>query len=157
MGPHGGRRTTAASVIDRCKKSHRAENLSSCSYSAFCTFTAATHHAAMMYRISRREEATDLAWRLPRRRLRCWPPWLEGGCLLANLPSKNTLTTTQQGLSTRRDLNGRQRLPWCPTRGTAAYNSQPACWMIVVCGGTESGAPWRPWEDGGRHGRWGSF
>ncbi len=96
-----------------------------------------------------------MAWRLPRRQLQCRPPWLEGGCSLANLPSKNTLTTTQQRLSTRRDLNGQQRLPWCPICGAAAYNSQPACWMIVVCGGAGSRAPWRPWYDGGRHGRWG--
>jgi len=27
---------------------HRAENLFSCSYSAFCAYTANTHHAAMM-------------------------------------------------------------------------------------------------------------
>ncbi len=28
------------------------------------------------------------------------------------------------------------------------------CWVIVVCGGAGIEAPWRPWEDGGRHGRW---
>jgi hypothetical protein len=79
-----------------------------------------------------------------------------GACLLANLPSKNMLTTTQQGLSTHRDLNGQQQLPWCPTFGAAAYNSQPACWLIVVCGSTGSGAPWRLWDDSGRHGQWGT-
>jgi len=30
VGPYDGRRTTAAIMIDRCEKSHRAENLSSC-------------------------------------------------------------------------------------------------------------------------------
>jgi len=29
-----------------------------------------------------------------------------------------------------------------------------ACWLIVVCGDARGGAPWRPWDDGGRHG-WG--
>jgi hypothetical protein len=52
-------------MIDRCKKSHRAENLVSFSHSAFCTSTAATHHAAVMGRIGGREEVTDWAWRLP--------------------------------------------------------------------------------------------
>ena len=27
-------------------------------------------------------------------------------------------------------------------------------WLIVACGGTRSGAPWRPWDVGGRHGWW---
>jgi len=43
-----------------------------------------------------------------------------GAFMLANLPSKNTLTTTQQRLLMRHDLNGRQQPPWGPTRGTAA-------------------------------------
>jgi len=58
-------------MIDRCKKSHREENLSSCFYSAFCAYTADMHHASMMSQIGRREEATDSAWRLPRQRLQC--------------------------------------------------------------------------------------
>jgi hypothetical protein len=48
------------------QESHRAENLSSCSYSAFCAYTADTHHAAMISQISGREEATNSAWTLPR-------------------------------------------------------------------------------------------
>ena len=64
--PHGGRRTTAAAMIDRCEKFHLAENLSFCSYSAFCAPTAARHHAAMISRFSGHEEATSLAWMLPR-------------------------------------------------------------------------------------------
>jgi hypothetical protein len=63
----------------------------------------------MMSRIGGRKEATDLAWRLPRRWLGSQPPWSGGACLLANLPSKSTLTTTQQRLLTRRDLIGRRR------------------------------------------------
>ena len=27
-------------------------------------------------------------------------------------------------------------------------------WLIFACGGVRSRAPWRPWDDGGRHGRW---
>jgi len=52
---------TSTAMIDQCKKSHRAENLSSFSHSAFCTSTAATHHAAVMGRIGRCKEATDSA------------------------------------------------------------------------------------------------
>jgi hypothetical protein len=48
----------------------------------------------MMFQIGGREEATDLAWRLPRRQLRSWPPWLEGVCSVANLPNKTQITTT---------------------------------------------------------------
>jgi hypothetical protein len=27
-------------------------------------------------------------------------------------------------------------------------------WLIIACGGAGSRAPWRPWDVGGRHGRW---
>jgi hypothetical protein len=47
-------------MIDRCEKSHQAENLSSFSDCTFCTSTAVAHHATMMYRISGCEEAKDL-------------------------------------------------------------------------------------------------
>ena len=52
---------TAAVMIDRCEKSHRAENLSSCSYSAFCAYTATAAAAAMMFLIGGRKDATDFA------------------------------------------------------------------------------------------------
>jgi hypothetical protein len=58
---------TAAVMIDRCKKLHPAENLSYCSFSAFCAYTAGTHHAAMISRIGGRKEATKSAWWLSRR------------------------------------------------------------------------------------------
>jgi hypothetical protein len=135
VGLHGGCRTTSTAMIDQREKSHRAENLVSWPYSSEFSATTATHHTTMMYRIGGREEATDLAWRLSRRRLRSRPSWLVGACLLANLPSKNTLTTTQLRLSTRRDQNGRQWPPWCPSPGAGTYNSRPECWLIVVCGG----------------------
>ncbi len=60
-------------------------------------------------------------------------------------------TTNPQHPSTCRDLNGWQQLPWCLTPDADADNSCPECWQIVLCGGARSGAPWRPWEDGGRH------
>jgi hypothetical protein len=143
-------------MIDRCEKSHQAENFSSFSHSTFCTSTAATHHTAMMYQIGGRKEATNLAWRLPRQQLGSRPPRLVGVYLLANLPSKNTLTTTQQHLSTRRDQNGQQRPPWCPTPGAGAYNYHPECWLIVVCGGAGSEAPGWPWDNSSSHGWWGT-
>jgi hypothetical protein len=101
-------------MINQREKLHRAENLVSWPYSSEFSATTATHHTAMMYRISRRKEATDLVWRLPRRWLRSRPSWLVGACLLANLPSKNTLTTTQLRLSARRAKmakNGRHGAP----------------------------------------------
>ncbi len=61
-------------------------------------------------------------------------------------------TTNSQYLPTRHDLNGRQQPPWCSTPGANTDNSRPECWRIVICGGAGSGAPWRQWEDGGRHG-----
>jgi hypothetical protein len=143
-------------IIDRCTKSHRVGNLVSWPYSSEFFATTTKHHAAMMSRNGRRKESTDLAWRLLRRRLGSRPPWSVGAYSLANLPSKNTGHNNPQCLSTHRDLNGRQRPPWCPTPGAAADNSCPECWLIVVCGGARSEAPWRPWEDGGHHGRWGT-
>jgi hypothetical protein len=77
---------TAAAMIYRCKKFHQTENLSSCSCSAFCISTTATHHDAMMSRIGGRKEATDSAWRLLRRWFGTWPPWSVGMCLIANFP-----------------------------------------------------------------------
>jgi hypothetical protein len=65
-------------------------------------------------------------------------------------------TTNPQRPSTRRDLNGRLRPPWCLTPGDDAYNSCPECWRIVECGGAGSGAPWRPWDSGNRQGRRGT-
>jgi hypothetical protein len=144
-------------MMDRRKKSHRAENLISWPYSSEFAATAATHHTAMMYQIGGRKEATNSAWRLPQQWFRSRPSWLVGECLLANLLSQNTLTTTQLHLLTLRDQNGQQWPPWwCPTSGAGAYNSCPECWLIVICGGAGSEAPWRLWDDGNRHGRWGT-
>ncbi len=156
LGLHGGCRTTSTAMIDRREKLHRAENLVSWTYSSVFAATTTTHHTAMMYRIGGCKEATNLAWRLPQRRLGSRPPWLVGACLLANLPSKNTHHSNPQRLLTCRDQNGRQWPPWCPTSCAGAYISRPECWLIVVCGGAGSEAPLRPWDDGDRNGRWGT-
>ncbi len=75
-------------------------------------------------------------------------------CLPGTLPyiflHRTQLTTTPQRPSTHCDLNGQQRLPWCPTPNADAHNGHPVCWLIVVCGGARSGAPWQPWDDGDR-------
>jgi hypothetical protein len=65
---------------------------------------------------------------------------------------RTQLTRTPQRPPTCRDLNGQQRLPWCPTPNADAHNGHPVCWLIVVCGGAGSGAPWPPWDDGDRQG-----
>jgi hypothetical protein len=74
---------------------------------------------------------------------------VRGVCLLANLPSKNTLTTTQQHLLTHHDLNGQQRLPWCPTPSAATYNAdcgmrQHRKWGTMAAVGWW----WPPWSMG---------
>ncbi len=46
---------------------------------------------------------------------------------------RTQLTATPQRPSTRCDLNGQQRPPWCPTPVINAHNGHPACWLIVVC------------------------
>jgi hypothetical protein len=115
-------------MIDRRKKSHQAENLVSWPYSSEFAATTAMHHTAMtiMYRISGREEATDLAWRLPQQRLRGRPSWLVGACLLANLPSKNMLTTNNcvcRRTVTKMADNGRHGAPLpAPVHTTVAQN-----------------------------------
>jgi len=35
-----------------------------------------------------------------------------------------------------------------------AQSCRATSWLIVSCGGGGSRAPWRSWDDGGRHGRW---
>jgi hypothetical protein len=135
---------TSTAMIDRREKLHRAENSVSWPYSSEFAATTTTHHTSMMYQIGRCKEATDLAWRLPGRRLRSRPPWLVDACLLANLSSKNTLTTTQLQLLTRCDQNGGQWPPWRPTPSAGAYNSHPECWLIVVCGGMAAVGRRRP-------------
>ena len=77
------------------KKIACVENLVYWSYSSDFTTTTATHHAGMMHQLSGRKEVTNSVWRLPIQWLGSWPPWLVGACLLATLPSKNRLTTTQ--------------------------------------------------------------
>jgi hypothetical protein len=61
-------------------------------------------------------------------------------------------TANPQRPSTRCDLNGQLRLPWCLNPGADAYNSCPECWWIGICGGAKSIAPWRPWDGGDRQG-----
>jgi hypothetical protein len=63
---------------------------------------------------------------------------------------RTQLTTIPQCPLTCRDLIGQQRPPWCPTPNANAHNGHPVCWLIVVCSGTGSGAPWWPWDDGNR-------
>ena len=139
-------------IVDRYMKSDCVGNLVSWLYSLECTATTSTHHTAMMYQIGGREEAANLAWRLPRRWLGSRPSWLVGVCLLANLPSKNTFTTTQLRLSMRRDQNCKQQPPWRPTPGAGTYNSFPECWLIVICDSAGSEAPWRLLDNGNHHG-----
>jgi hypothetical protein len=67
---------------------------------------------------------------------------------------RTQLTTTPQRPSTRRELIGRQRPPWCPTPDADAHNGRSGCWLFVVCGGAGRGAPWRPWDDGNIQGWW---
>ena len=155
-GLHGSCRTTLTAMIDRHKKLHQAENLVSWPYSSKFATTTATHHTAMMYQIGGRKEATNLGWRLHQKQLRSRPSCFVCVCSLAYLPSKNMLTTTQLRLSTHCDQNGRQRPPWCPTLGASTYNSCPECWLIVVCSGARSEAPWHLWDNGGHHGRCGT-
>ena len=41
--------------------------------------------------------------------------------------------------------------------GVKLLTIQSCCatfWLIVACGGAGSGAPFQPWDVGGRHGRW---
>jgi hypothetical protein len=72
-------------MIDRCEKSHQAENLSSCSYSAFCAYTANTHHAAMMSRIGGCKEATDSAFGMEAAETTARKPAaMVGGCVFAS-------------------------------------------------------------------------
>jgi hypothetical protein len=69
VGPCGGSRTAATTIIDRCTSSHAVGIVSFCPYSAFFDTTAATHHSPMMYRIGGRGTTTHSALRLRSRQL----------------------------------------------------------------------------------------
>jgi hypothetical protein len=49
VGLNGGHRKTSIAMINRRKKSHRAENLISWPYSTKFAATTAPHHTTMMY------------------------------------------------------------------------------------------------------------
>ncbi len=132
--------------------------VSSHSSSSYFAATATTHLSPMMSLPGRRSITTDSAKRLPSRRLQCRrgcsssPCQVSRGMLPYVILRRTQLTTTPQRPSTRCDQNGRQRPPWCPTSDADAHNGHPVCWLIVVCGGAGSGAPWWPWDEGDRQG-----
>ncbi len=83
----------------------------------------------------------------------CWLP----GIKLYIFLRRSQPTNNPQHPSMHCDLNGQQRLPWCPTPGANTDNSFPECCQIVVCGGAGSGEPWWLWEDSGQDGWWGTL
>ncbi len=137
--------------------------VSSCSPSSYFAATATLHLSPTMSLPGQRSITTDSAKRLPSRRLQCRRGCSASPCLVScgMLPyvflCRTQLTTTPQCPSTRRDQNGQQRPPRCPTPDAGTHNGHPVCWLIVVCGGTRSGAPWGPWDDGDRQGRRGTL
>ncbi len=133
--------------------------VSSRSSSSYFTATATTHLSPTMSPPGRCSITTDSAKRLPSRWLQCWRGCSSSPCQVSRgmLPyvflRRTQLTTTPQHALTGRDLIGRQRPPWCPTPNADAHNGHPVCWLIVVCSGAGSGAPWWPWDDGDRQGQ----
>jgi hypothetical protein len=127
--------------------------VSSRSSSSYFAATATMHLSPMMSLPGQCRTTTNSAKRLPSRWLRCQRGCSSSPCQVSHgmLPyvflRRTQLTTTSQRPSTRRDLIGQQRPPLCPTPDANAHNSHPVCWLIVVCGGAGSGAPWRPWDD----------
>ncbi len=137
--------------------------VSSHSSSSYFATTATTHLSPTMSLPGLCSITTDLVKRLPSRQLQCRrgcsssPCQVSHGVLLYVFLHRTQLTTTPQCPSTRCDQNNRQQPPWFPTPNANAHNSHPVCWLIVICGGTRSGAPWRPWDDGDRQGRRGTL
>jgi hypothetical protein len=133
--------------------------ISSRSSSSYFAATTTTHLSPMMSLPGQRSITTNSAKRLPSRWLRCRRGSSSSPCQVSRfmLPfvflRRTQLITTPQRPSTCRDLIGGQRPPWCPTPNADAHNGCPVCWLIVLCGGAGSGAPWRPWDDGNRQGR----
>jgi hypothetical protein len=132
--------------------------VSSRSSSSYFDATATTHLSPTMSLPGQRSITTNSAKRLPSRWLQCRRGCSSSPCQVSRdmLPyvflRRTQLTTTPQRPSTRRDQNCRQRPPWCPTPNADAHNGHPVCWLIVVCGGAGSGAPWQPWDDVNRQG-----
>ncbi len=137
--------------------------ISSRSSFSYFAATATTHLSPMMSLPGRRSITTDSTKRLPSRRLRCRrgcsssPCQVSRGMLLYLFLRRTQLTTTPQRPSTRRDQNGRQRPPWCPTPDADAHNGHLVCWLIVVYSGAGSGAPWWSWDDGNCQGQRGTL
>ena len=75
---------TAAVMIDRCEKSHRAENLSSCSYSAFCAYAAAAAAAAAMMFRNRWTRRSDRFGVEAAKTTARKPAAMVGGCVFAS-------------------------------------------------------------------------
>ncbi len=137
--------------------------VSSRSSSFYFAATATTHLSPTMPPPGQCSITTDLVKRLPSQRLQCRrgcsssPCQVSRGMLPYEFLRRTQLTTTPQRPSTGRDQNGQQRPPWCPTPNANAHNGHPVCWLIVICGGAGSGAPWLPWDDGDRQGRRGTL
>jgi len=155
VGPHGGRRTTATTIINRCANVRVVGIITSCSSFSHFVAAAPTNHSSKMSLSGRHGTTTDSAWRLPSRR----PP-MPMGTLFLTLPGRHCqisiilpyvfLHRTQP---TTTPLHP-SMLPHSALRSAVAPNSHPACCWKDVCGGAGSEAPWRPWENGGCHGPW---
>jgi hypothetical protein len=125
IGPHSSHWTMVAAMIDRCMKLHLVlENL-------ICPKLDNTAKQPIWH--GGCQDNSSKAGR--------HDPCMH---IYQLIPSKNPCHNNQQCPLRHCDLNGPQRLPWCPTPGAFADNSSPECWLIVVCGGTGSGAPWQP-------------
>jgi hypothetical protein len=132
--------------------------ISSRSSSSYFATTATMHLSPTMSLPRRCSITTDLAKRLLSRWLQCRRGCSSSSCQVScgMLPyvflRRTQLTTTPQRLLTHRDLFSQQRPPRCSTPDADTHNGHPVCWLIVICGGAGSGAPWRPWDDGNRQG-----
>jgi len=136
VGPCGGRRRTATTIIDRCEKSHRSSR-KPLLLLLFRLLLIPHRHTSCRYDVSnQRSRRSD---QFGMEAAETTAPMPTGMLFLTSLGRHRRLpgtlpylflrrtqpTTTPQSPSTRRDVKCQQRPSWCPTPGAAAYNSRP--------------------------------
>jgi hypothetical protein len=150
VGPHGSHRTTAIAIVNQYCACCRNRLLPL----FFLLFCRHCRHASFPHDVpSRITQDND---QFGKEAAEPTAPMVEG-LLIVTLSGKHCqlcgmlpyiflrrtqLTTTPQFLSTHCDLISRQRPPWFPTPNANAHNGHPVYWLIVICGGARSGAPW---------------
>jgi hypothetical protein len=143
VGPRGGRITTASTMVDRCNDPHHRGIVSPCSFPTFFVTAATTHRAYTMSLPGRHGSTINPAWWRPSEMAQI------DVMLLLTSPEIITNLRYKRYVFLRRKHENTSHRP----HRQVVISIKKILWLDAICGGTRSGGPWRPWDDGGRHGR----